>query len=128
MQPHPFQNAEPTDLRWNDDGSVGITWQDSHESRYDLAYLRARCPCATCKGTHGPPTTLVVRTGRAGLPILSAKARPEPSIEVKSVLPIGGYAIRFTWGDGHDAGLYAYRYLRSLCPCPACEAARSGQG
>jgi DUF971 family protein len=119
MQPSPFDTVEPVDLRWNTDGSVGITWDDSHESTFDLAFLRSRCPCATCKGTHGPPTTLVKDTRRAG--------RTEPSSEVQSVEPVGQYAIRFKWGDGHDAGLYSYRYLRVICPCAACEAERTAQ-
>ncbi|MFZ4577145.1 MAG: gamma-butyrobetaine hydroxylase-like domain-containing protein [Myxococcota bacterium] len=119
MQPSPFDTVEPVDLRWNTDGSVGITWDDSHESTFDLAFLRSRCPCATCKGTHGPPTTLVKDARRAG--------RTEPSSEVQSVEPVGQYAIRFKWGDGHDAGLYSYRYLRVICPCAACEAERTAQ-
>ena len=127
MDLSPFENIEPQELRWNDDGGVRISWSDGHDSDYDLAHLRAECPCATCKGTHGPPTTLVIKTGRAGFNIASTKRKSEPSIEVKSVAPVGKYAIRFTWGDGHDAGLYSYRYLRGICPCPNCAGSPTAQ-
>jgi len=128
MQPRPFEQASPTELRWNPDGTVGIAWNDGHESSYDLGFLRAKCPCATCKGTHGPPTTLVVRTNSRGFTIAQGKRDPGPpdaSIQVQSVDPVGSYAMKFTWADGHATGLYSYRYLRSLCPCASCEAGRS---
>lgn len=129
MNLQPFETVEPVHLAWNPDGSVSIVWDDAHESVYPVALLREKCPCASCKGTHGAPTTLVVRQSRGGLPIVSGGAprRSEPSLEVKSVDPVGRYAMRFTWGDGHNSGIYAYRYLRAICPCPACETKRAGQ-
>lgn len=111
-----FESAQPVHLGWTASGDVQIVWDDAHESVYTPAYLREKCPCATCQGTHGPPTTLVVRTSRGGLPILQGSGRKTPSTEVKSVVPVGKYAIRFTWGDGHDGGIYSWRYLRSICP------------
>ena len=114
--------TDPAHLAWNDDGSVKIVWGDAHESTYNLALLREKCPCATCKGTHGAPTTLI-RQSRGGLPIVQSKSpAAQAATTVKRTDPVGGYAIRFTWGDGHDAGLFSFRYLRSLCACPACSA------
>lgn len=37
------------------------------------------------------------------------------SYEVAKVEPVGHYAIRPTWTDGHDAGIYTWPYLRELC-------------
>jgi len=34
--------------------------------------------------------------------------------------PVGNYALRFTWGDGHNTGIYSFDLLRSLCPCREC--------
>jgi DUF971 family protein len=116
MELSPFESAQPVHLGWTDSGDVKIVWDDAHESVYAPSYLREKCPCATCQGTHGPPTTLVVRTSKGGLPILQGNGRKAPSTEVKSVVPVGKYAIRFTWGDGHDGGIYSWRYLRSICP------------
>ena len=123
MRQYAYQHIDPAHLAWNDDGYIRIVWSDAHESTYSMALLREQCPCATCKGTHGPPTTLVVRTSKLGVPIVSQKT---PAASVASTIrradPVGGYAIRLTWGDGHDAGLYSYRMLRSICPCPECVA------
>lgn len=115
METHPFESSKPAHIGWTDKGEVRIVWDDAQESVYPVAFLREQCPCATCKGTHGPPTTLVVRESRGGLPILQGSApKKAPSTEVKTVVPIGNYAIRFTWGDGHEGGIYSWRYLRSL--------------
>jgi DUF971 family protein len=29
---------------------------------------------------------------------------------------VGNYAIRFRWSDGHDTGIFDFRFLRSLDP------------
>ena len=31
------------------------------------------------------------------------------------VTPVGKYALRFKWNDGHEAGLYSWDYLRNVC-------------
>jgi len=36
---------------------------------------------------------------------------------------IGKYAIKFSWNDGHDLGIYSWKLLRELCPCEECKAA-----
>ncbi|MSP91764.1 MAG: DUF971 domain-containing protein [Myxococcales bacterium] len=125
MNVTPAETAEPRDVQWTGDGRVHIEWIDGHTTTLALALLRERCPCAGCKGTHGPPTTLV-RASRSGLPIVQGPARaPVAASEVRSVVPVGNYAIRFTWGDGHDSGIYSWRLLRALCGCPACAPAMS---
>ena len=32
----------------------------------------------------------------------------------------GNYGVSFAWRDGHDTGIYTFRYLRALCPCAEC--------
>ena len=46
-----------------------------------------------------------------------APARPN------DVEPVGKYALRFKWNDGHETGLYSWTYLRNVCDR---EAARQG--
>ncbi len=39
---------------------------------------------------------------------------------LKSVAAIGNYALKLTWGDGHDVGIFTWEHLRELCECDAC--------
>ncbi len=34
--------------------------------------------------------------------------------------PVGTYAIRIVWDDGHNAGIYTWERLRATCPCAHC--------
>ncbi len=43
-----------------------------------------------------------------------------PSTRLTTLVPVGSYAITPVWEDGHDAGIYQWRYLRALCPCGEC--------
>lgn len=84
---------------------IGIVWEDGIESYIPLERLRRQCPCASCAGEHdvmgkkykAPPTPY----------------KPE-SFQLISFHPVGGYAINFTWRDGHNTGIYPYPYLKKL--------------
>ncbi len=94
---------------------LAILWEDGHESYYKLETLRRACPCAGCSGERD-----VMGDLHGG-----ALQRLAPAgFELKSIEPVGGYAIRPTWGDGHATGLYSFDALRRNCPCEQCQAAR----
>jgi DUF971 family protein len=97
---------------------VEIDWRDGHSSAWTFAWLRNACPCATCHeereksgrlpGVPKPkPATL--------LPLYEAPARPV------EVTPVGKYALRFKWSDGHESGIYSWEYLRRVCQCAVCD-------
>ena len=46
---------------------------------------------------------------------------PRPPLAPTRLDPVGYYAYKITWNDGHDAGLYTLEALRELCQCPACQ-------
>jgi DUF971 family protein len=95
--------------------SAGITveWKDGHHSEYQLQYLRDRCPCANCGSRgHGQQAQPTIP---GALPMF----KPRPKIQ--DVEPIGHYALRLYWSDGHSTGIYSYDYLRSICPCEECK-------
>lgn len=48
--------------------------------------------------------------------------------DLKGVETVGGYALKFVWGDGHDTGLYTWEHLRDLCECPECLKKRTRPG
>ena len=91
-----------------------IQWDDGHESLYPFSLLRAACPCAECRGGHD-------RMSETPDPSMFEAALPDsPATRLKTLLPVGAYAISPVWEDGHDAGIFRWEYLRALCPCPAC--------
>jgi DUF971 family protein len=101
---------------------VDIAWNDGHASHYDFVYLRDACPCAMCNDEReksGRRPGEPAKTALEALPMFKAAARPV------SAEGIGKYAIKFSWNDGHDLGIYSWSLLRELCPCAECAAASS---
>ncbi len=100
------QQATPVDIKLSlKKQTLTIDWQDGHSSRFDLARLRCACPCATCRRDRATPST--------SLPIL--KLPPGGGeIKVTDAELMGHYAINLSWSDGHNSGIYDYKYLRAL--------------
>lgn len=107
------QNVRPVDIDLRRTERLRITWSDGHVSEYPLALLRRNCPCAQCR-TH--------RAEQASNPlaILNTGGDQRAMTTVRDAGLAGHYAIRLTWEDGHDTGIYDYRLLRALCPCARC--------
>jgi DUF971 family protein len=93
-------------------GALRVVWQDGHESEYGLRWLRANCPCATCREER--------RAALHNTDPLRLSSGPLPSTEVAAAEFVGSYAIRFDWSDGHNTGIYVFSALRASCPCAAC--------
>jgi DUF971 family protein len=72
---------------------------DSGE-RFELRaeYLRVESPSAEVRN-HGGPKTIV--TGKE-------------SVKIEGLEPVGNYALRIGFDDGHDSGLYSWDYLHKL--------------
>lgn len=105
-----FKDIEPEELAWTEAGEMFVRFSDGHEATYSRELLRAICPCAECRGTHGgPPKAFNIIS-----PSKMANAAKQTVIE--SVEPAGNYALVFTWGDGHREGIYSWTYLRALSP------------
>jgi len=49
-----------------------------------------------------------------GLPVVPGTAEQRRMATVASAELVGQYALRITWADGHDTGIYDYELLRSL--------------
>lgn len=96
-----------------------IRWRDGHESVYGFDLLRKECPCAQCNDLRGRASAPVPR-----LTVLSGPVLKAGEVQATAVEPVGRYALKFVWSDGHDSGIYAYTYLRGLCPCPSCRQGR----
>ena len=111
--------TDPEHIAISKSKGMQIDWKDGHHSDYGVVYLRDKCPCATCAGTHGtPPRQPESEQPSTPFPMF------KPALKMTSVEPVGNYALRIFWSDGHSAGIYSYDHLRHICPCPECDAAR----
>jgi DUF971 family protein len=109
-QQGPSRPVYPEEVRRQPEtATLRMTWSDGHIGEYPFAYLRGWCPCAECQG-HGGDKRYVHAA----------------NTELGSVAIVGKYALSFRWGDGHETGIYTYRYLRELCPCESCVQRRPG--
>jgi DUF971 family protein len=116
---------DPEHLAISKSKGIKIDWKDGHRSDYSLGWLRDECPCAHCTGAHG---TEPARTNYASEPAVNTAASPfqmfKPTIKMLSVEPVGTYAIRIAWSDGHSSGIYSWDHLRSICTCEECRGTR----
>ena len=115
----PAAALTPAKVRVMKSEGTGITiiWKDGHSSVWTFPWLRHACPCATCNEERQ-------QTGRRigfpkpkpGGPLVLYEAPPRPM----EVTPVGKYALRFKWNDGHESGIYSWEYLRRVCQCAGC--------
>ena len=78
---------------------VEVVWPDGTRYALPFEYLRVYSPSAEVRG-HG---------GGEGKLELAKEA-----VQVTQAEPIGVYAVRFHFSDGHNTGLYSWDYLREL--------------
>ncbi|HEY8223757.1 MAG TPA: DUF971 domain-containing protein [Pyrinomonadaceae bacterium] len=93
---------EPREIKHEDDHALRITWADGRECRYNAAELRRLCPCAQCVNEW------------TGERVLKAESINE-ELKIVDLSLVGRYALNFRWSDGHETGIYSFRYLRELC-------------
>jgi len=98
-----------------------IRWQDGHESAYPFDLLRRECPCALCNDQRSKKSA----SAGPSLTVLSGPVLKAGEVQVKEASAVGRYAINFVWSDGHNSGIYAFDYLRCMCPCASCQKDRA---
>ena len=76
-----------------------LAYEDGVSYRLPCELLRVYSPSAEVRG-HGPGERKL-QTGKK-------------QVAITSIELIGNYAIRLTFDDGHDTGIYAWDYLRDL--------------
>jgi DUF971 family protein len=76
-----------------------IAFADDGRYRLPFEFLRVYSPSAEVRG-HGPGQE-VLQTGKQ-------------DVNVLGVEPVGSYAMKIDFDDGHDSGLYTWEYLRHL--------------
>jgi DUF971 family protein len=90
----------PAELRLKSAEKVlEVAFDDGASFRLPAEYLRVESPSAEVQG-HGPGQKQLVH-GRA-------------HVGIRAVEPVGNYAVRLVFDDGHDTGIYSWRYLHEL--------------
>ena len=96
----------PTDIRLRTKSRLlEITFDDGSTFSYTFEYLRVHSPSAEVVG-HGPGQE-TLQTGKE-------------NVVITRIDPVGHYAVRLVFDDGHDTGIYRFDFLRQICPCDEC--------
>ena len=78
---------------------LALEWPDDVTHSLSFEYLRVHSPSAEVRG-HGP-----------GQEVLQVGMR---DVRITRIDPIGQYALRLHFSDGHESGIYSWSYLREL--------------
>jgi DUF971 family protein len=90
----------PTELRLKRaERRLDISYDDGSSFALPAEYLRVESPSAEVQG-HGPGQKQTV-AGKA-------------QVGIARIEPIGNYAVRLVFDDGHDTGIYSWTYLHQL--------------
>jgi DUF971 family protein len=90
----------PTELRLKRaERLLEISFDDGTRFRLPAEYLRVESPSAEVQGHSAGQKQLV--HGRAG-------------VGITRIEPVGNYAVRLIFDDGHDTGIYSWSYLHEL--------------
>lgn len=99
MKPAAGAHHIPTEIRLlRDERVLVVTFADGPTFRFPAELLRVESPSAEVQG-HGGDKHVV--PGRRDVAMIDLE-------------PIGSYAVRIRFDDGHDSGLYSWDYLRQL--------------
>lgn len=94
-------DPRPTEIRLRTKSRVlEVAFDDGTRFELPFEYLRVYSPSAEVRG-HGP--------GQETLQV------GKKDVTIDEVEPIGHYAIRPKFSDGHDTGIYSWEYLHDLC-------------
>ena len=78
---------------------LGVTFEGAKPFALSAEMLRVMSPSAEVQG-HSPEQRVTVGKKR--------------NVKIKELKPVGNYAVRIVFDDGHDTGLYAWSYLQTL--------------
>jgi DUF971 family protein len=109
-------SPRPVALRKEGEDRLLIDWSDGHQSRHTWTNLRQQCPCAGCREEREQPPD----------PFRILKPSELGPLKPVGITPVGHYAYKITWSDGHDSGLFTLEHLRRLCECEKCRSRLSG--
>ncbi|MEX0994625.1 MAG: DUF971 domain-containing protein [Balneolaceae bacterium] len=101
-------SVKPVSVEVDNEGQVlEIEWTNGHLSVFPLFGLRKNCPCVMCRGGHS-------QMGQFEMKLFFVE--PTRRYEIQDIKQVGNHALKITWDDGHDSGMYRWDLLRAMCP------------
>lgn len=105
--PYAMSDA-PRHLHLDRKKGLTVTWADGQTSRFPVAHLRRWSPSAEARSA---------RQELSSNPLAVVQAGPSPDdLEAVTIEPVGTYAVRIEFSDGHRTGLYSWDWLRQIDP------------
>ncbi len=93
-------SVRPTDIRLHQTSRIlEVSFEDGQHFELPCEYLRVYSPSAEVRG-HGPGQE-VLQVGKE-------------NVNISAIEPVGNYAIKLVFDDGHDTGLYSWDILYEL--------------
>jgi len=93
-------SIRPTEIKLHQTSRVlEVAFEDGARFELPCEYLRVFSPSAEVRG-HGPGTETLV-TGKE-------------RVNIAAIEPVGNYAVRLVFDDGHSTGLYSWNILYDL--------------
>ena len=97
---------EPTQITEKNEREISIKWSDDAETSLFAAQLRRACPCASCVNEW---------TGEK----LLKDDNIADDLTFSDMNVVGRYALNFRFSDGHDTGIFTFKYLLQMSEQPA---------
>jgi DUF971 family protein len=98
------EQPRPVALQKDGEERLVIDWSDGLRTTYTWQHLRGNCPCAGCREERLQPPD----------PFRILKPSELAPLKPVSITPVGYYAYKIVWSDGHDSGLFTLEHLRKL--------------
>lgn len=90
---------KPTKIQYKKASKTLVLSYQDQEFQLTAEFLRVHSPSAEVRG-HGPQEA-----------ILQIEKK---DVAITNIEPVGNYALKISYDDGHDSGLYTWDYLKDL--------------
>ena len=93
-------SPRPTEIKLHQKSrELEIAFDDGKQFRFSCELLRVYSPSAEVRG-HGPGQE-VLQVGKK-------------NVDITAIEPVGTYAVKLVFSDGHDTGLYSWDFFHDL--------------
>lgn len=93
-------SVHPTEIKLHQASRIlEIHFNDGAAFQLPCEYLRVFSPSAEVRGHHPDAATLVLNKAQ---------------VNITAIEPIGNYAVKLVFDDGHNSGLYSWNILHDL--------------